>query len=395
MASAGPIPKSQLCCSGTVIRSATGFWSFFASSAVSACASDGVSLPVLSAWLSAAATRWKRSHPPRRWGAPPTGGWTSCARAGSAGLRASRPAKATLRSGAMLSILFLLLVVRWSPWECPTMDQSGRTVPRSWAQPPPLFIPLDQAVGHGFGGPLRIRLDRDEQRLTSDRRPAADRGSHPETAGGEANAQGGHEPGLQTTGGLHLPLRHHHLALADLQLHLQPGAPQAKPEPHPLRAIAFIHTQKLPLQQGRRPRRRGRIRIHVGRDPCRAQQPHRLLFHDCGHGRADLALFVIEGPLLEAAERLRTQAAVQFHVLRGDPKAFDDEEVGLEHLAGSLLRHIHARARASKPRDGHGQQQERQGALDAGPSGPGPAGTLARRARRRFCKYMPQHRCPP
>ena len=49
-----------------------------------------------------------------------------------------------------------------------------------------------------------------------------------------------------------------------LDLDLQPGAPQAKPEPDPLRAIAFIDAQKLPLEQGRRACRRGRVRIHVG-----------------------------------------------------------------------------------------------------------------------------------
>ena len=69
---------------------------------------------------------------------------------------------------------------------------SGLTVSLSWAQPPPVLIPLYKAFGHGFGCLLGILLDRDEQRLAGDRCPAAYRGGHPEHAGGGADAEGGH-----------------------------------------------------------------------------------------------------------------------------------------------------------------------------------------------------------
>ena len=73
--------------------------------------------------------------------------------------------------------------------------------------------------------------------------------------------------------------------------------PQAKPDPDTLRAIAFSHAQKLPLQQGRRPRRRERVRIFILHWQCEAKMGEsspgdtpkpRKVAGSCGSGKLAL-----------------------------------------------------------------------------------------------------------
>ena len=138
------------------------------------------------------------------------------------------------------------------------------------ATTPGPYNPLHKAHGHGFGCLLGILLDRDEQRLWRPVPPpiAAAIPSAPVAAPTprEATRPGFRllmvctSPSATTTS----PWRTSNFICN--------WSPQAKPEPDALRAIAFIHAQKLPLQQGRRPRRRGRVRIHVGRDTSRSRR---------------------------------------------------------------------------------------------------------------------------
>ena len=247
----------------------------------------------------------------------------------------------------------------WPRQPLPDLGTSVLTVLLSSAQPTPVLIPLYKAVGHGFGCLLRILLDQTSSASLPTAIPPPIAAAIPIPPVAAPTPREATIPGFR--------------------LLVVCTSPSATTKP-PWRTCNFICNLEPPSQTRSRPVACDRPhprsetapeagpsssspwerRIQVGGDTRLAQQTHRLLFHDRGHGRADLPLLVIEGTLLQSAEGF-TQA-VQFHVLRGDPKAFDDEEAGWGTSLGGLLRHIHPRARAPEPRDGHDQHQERQGA---------------------------------